>query len=305
MPKAKPTARKGRLRGTPHTRSKKASDDGKEEALVQRVTEAVLGALEGKRLEAMNEESESDSEITFKEVADDDFVTNEVIDTVTWSTPVSSMVPMKLKQKIWEDQYIDLAALLPSNLVPGPEDEDYTLKLGKDTNISVVPKKSKQFITNIFSWTTGFIRYISIYSEKFPKEIPALLKHAETVRDMASSGNSSWQTYDKQIRMDRQARGTPWGKLNVEFLIQAQKPKPESHQSFRPSKAGNKFAGKNTFAKGVCWSYNRDGVCRYDNCKFQHICAECRKNHPKTKCRVQTSSQHRGNNHNGGTSKQQ
>lgn len=39
--------------------------------------------------------------------------------------------------------------------------------------------------------------------KKFPKEIPALSKHAETVRDVASP-RKSWQTYDKQIRMDRQ-----------------------------------------------------------------------------------------------------
>ena len=52
----------------------------------------------------------------------------------------------------------------------------------------------------------------SVYAERFPNETPKLLKHAEIVRDMASSGIVTWQTYDKQIRMDRQVRGTSWGK---------------------------------------------------------------------------------------------
>ena len=67
----------------------------------------------------LDDNGESDSEITFRdiEVSDDEYASSEVIDTCTWSTPISAMVPEKLKQKIWEDQYIDLAALLPNNLV--------------------------------------------------------------------------------------------------------------------------------------------------------------------------------------------
>jgi len=40
---------------------------------------------------------------------------------------------------------------------------------------------------NIEHWTTAFLRFIAIYSEKFPEETPHLVKHAETVRSLAAS----------------------------------------------------------------------------------------------------------------------
>ena len=308
MPRAKSgTKRKGTVVPNKTNRAKtrkiQRADEAepKEEELVRRVTHAVLEALEDrdKSTEAtatgggtLDDNGESDSEITFRdiEVSDDEYASSEVIDTCTWSTPISAMVPQKLKQKIWEDRYIDLAALLPNNLVPGTESENYTFKLDKNSDVAVVPKKTKQSINTIYQWTTAFLRFTAVYAERFPNETPKLLKHAEIVRDMASSGIVTWQTYDKQIRMDRQVRGTSWGKINVEFILQAQRSREENKQAFRSfrPRSGQRFQGRSQFPKGVCWSFNRDGVCKLQNCKFQHICAECRKNHPKTNCRSHT-----------------
>lgn len=296
---------------------KDQSSDHQEETLVERVTQAVLEALEDRAVPAIPDRSESpqsldgesDSEITFKEIerSNDEYASSEAIDTFTWSTPISAMVPQKLKQKIWEDQFIDLAVLLPNNLVPGPDSSNYTFKLEKNDNISVVPKKAKQSINSIFQWTTAFLRFVAIYAEKFPNVTPNLIKHAETVRDMAASGNVSWQTYDKQIRMDRQIRGTPWGKINVEFMLQAQRSRQENKQSFRSfrTRPGQRSAFTNQLPRGICWSYNREGGCKLERCKFQHICTECKKNHPKTKCRTQAVVKNQSVNSSLGTTKQQ
>ena len=180
----------------------------------------------------MDDNGESDSEITFRdiEVSDDEYASSEVIDTCTRSTPISAMVPQKLKQKIWEDRYIDLAALLPNNLVPGTESENYTFKLDKNSDVALVPKKTKQSINTIYQWTTAFLRFTAVYAERFPNETPKLLKHAEIVCDMASSGIVTWQTYGKQIRMDRQFRGNSWGKISVEFILQAQRSREENNE---------------------------------------------------------------------------
>lgn len=296
---------------------KDQSSDHQEETLVERVTQAVLEALEDRAVPAIPDRSESpqsldgesDSEITFKEIerSNDEYASSEAIDTFTWSTPISAMVPQKLKQKKLEDQFIDLAVLLPNNLVPGPDSSNYTFKLEKNDNISVVPKKAKQSINSIFQWTTAFLRFVAIYAEKFPNATPNLIKHAETVRDMAASGNVSWQTYDKQIRMDRQIRGTPWGKINVEFMLQAQRSRQENKQSFRSfrTRPGQRSAFTNQLPRGICWSYNREGGCKLERCKFQHICTECKKNHPKTKCRTQAVVKNQSVNSSLGTTKQQ
>ncbi|XP_062613153.1 uncharacterized protein LOC134274927 [Saccostrea cucullata] len=309
MPRAKAGAKRRSTEvsnSTTGTRAKtrkaqEVDSEAKEDVLVKKITEAVLEAIDERNKAtdtqgggASDSDGESDSEITFKDIegSNDEYASSEAIDTSTWSTPISAMIPQKLKQKIWEDQYIDLAALLPNNLIPCTENNDYTFKIGENTNLSVVPKRAKQTIKTIFQWTTAFLRFLSVYTEKFPNETPNLLKHAETVRDMASSGNVSWQTYDKQIRMDRQNRGTPWGKLNVEFILQAQRSREEANQPFRPfrSRFGQKSGGRKHYPKGICWKYNRDGSCKTENCRFEHICTGCKRNHPKTKCRAQTTS---------------
>jgi hypothetical protein len=61
---------------------------------------------------------------------------------------------------------------------------------------------------------------MAIYAEQFPEAIPHLTKHAEMVREMATSQNSNaWFVYDQRVRMDRQARGLPWEVFNIEFYI--------------------------------------------------------------------------------------
>ena len=111
------------------------------------------------------------------------------------------------------------------------------------------------------------MRFTAVYAERFPNETPKLLKHAEIVRDMASSGIVTWQTYDKQIRMDRQVRGTSWGKINVEFILQAQRSTEENKQAFRSfrPRSGQRFQGRNQFPKGVSWSFNRSANFKIAN----------------------------------------
>jgi hypothetical protein len=63
---------------------------------------------------------------------------------------------------------------------------------------------------------------MAIYADKFQEAIPHLAKHAEMVREMATSQNSNtWFVYDQRVRMDRQARGLPWEDFNIEFYIMA------------------------------------------------------------------------------------
>ena len=63
---------------------------------------------------------------------------------------------------------------------------------------------------------------MAIYAEKLPEAIPHLAKHAEMVREMATSQNSNaWCVYDQRVIMDRQARGLPWEVCNIEFYIMA------------------------------------------------------------------------------------
>ena len=75
---------------------------------------------------------------------------------------------------------------------------------------------------NIEQWTTTFIRSMAMYAERFPEAIPQLAKHAEMMREMATSQNcKAWFVYDQRVRMERQARGLPWEEFNIELYIMA------------------------------------------------------------------------------------
>ena len=147
---------------------------------------------------------------------------------------------------------------------------------------------------NIEQWTTAFIRSMAIYAEKFPEAIPHLTKHAEMVREMATSQNSNaWFVYDQRVRMDRQARGLPWEDFNIEFYYMATWARDGNFSgnfvtrdntflncgcnrsfrgSFRPSYRGARYS-RNTrgtfrnnesggrYPRGICWSFNRDVFC--------------------------------------------
>jgi len=60
---------------------------------------------------------------------------------------------------------------------------------------------------NIEHWTTAFLRFIAIYSEKFPEEPPHLVKHAETVLFPNCVSGVSYCMDDIQVRMDREVMG--------------------------------------------------------------------------------------------------
>ena len=67
-----------------------------------------------------------------------------------------------------------------------------------NSTLSVIPNKPMYSLYNIEQWTTPFIRSMAIYAEKFTEAIPHLAKHAEIVREMATSQNSNaWFVYDQ------------------------------------------------------------------------------------------------------------
>lgn len=131
--------------------------------------------------------------------------------TSSLSTPIAAMIDPAIKQKIWQDKYIDLAQLLPQNCTPNSTKKGFQLHVSGNSALSVVPNKSKFATLTIDQWTTEFLRFMAIYGERFPESIPHLIKHGETVRNLAATplARSGWLMYDQQVRMDRQVRGWP------------------------------------------------------------------------------------------------
>lgn len=312
MPKTKPgESRKGKNKSRQGTTNADQGDLNAE--LIQTITRNVLEALskdkkeEGKSKSPVTKKNDTTSQNstvsssslgninnTAQEdrgevvtVSDDDILMSATSSTSSLSTPISAMVDLTLQNKIWQDKYIDLALLLPQNCSPGSKKQGLQFQIGVDSMLSLVQNKPKFQIRDIEQWTSAFMRFIAIYSVKYPDSVPHLIKHAEIVRILANSQVplNDWIQYDQKVRMDRQIRGVAWDNLNMEFFIMAFRP---TNNSFRPFRGRNQFQGGNRqyaqLPKGLCWNFNKDGYCRANPCKFQHKCAHCRGNHSMSKC---------------------
>ncbi|KAJ8319669.1 hypothetical protein KUTeg_002778 [Tegillarca granosa] len=119
--------------------------------------------------------------------------------------PIGATVSQKIKQKIWDDEYLDFHCLLSSY------SED-PLSIDISPGIINVKQNSKyRHPLSINQWTTCFLTFMAIYIKKHLVEAPHLLKYALTVRELHQNfGDTAWRSYDEHFRKLRQSHRVPW-----------------------------------------------------------------------------------------------
>lgn len=113
--------------------------------------------------------------------------------------PVDARVPEKIRQKIWNKEYIDLGALLAC---PTGHDR-FKLTVnnagsGLSPSLVLEPAQQPKKITSIDSWLSAFNVYVGIYTMTYLAEAPALMKFSSIIRDLADGNN--WHFYDENFR---------------------------------------------------------------------------------------------------------
>ena len=96
--------------------------------------------------------------------------------------PLSNIVPEKVKNQIWANEFIDFALLLKSN-ISNTDDDQYTIKFETKkggTAFSGACSKCKEEHSD--QWTSAFQIYVAIYTERVPKDTPALMKYGSVIR---------------------------------------------------------------------------------------------------------------------------
>ena len=108
--------------------------------------------------------------------------------------PISPPIPVKLAEKIWRGEYIELDELLPSRLgVPSPTVLDVLLQWDK--------ARSKKSITTIAEWVLSFNTFISIVAMRAPDQVRDLLAYSSTiVKASQDFQGSPWLEYDIHFR---------------------------------------------------------------------------------------------------------
>ena len=94
---------------------------------------------------------------------------------------ISAHIPLKLKEKIWQNEYIDLDKLLKSAKELACETKLSGDLIIHDGRIAVeeTPRKSS---LDIETWTSAFLIFMSISLEKCPNQAQDLLKYMKDIR---------------------------------------------------------------------------------------------------------------------------
>ena len=126
--------------------------------------------------------------------------------------PLGFHVSDVIKQKIWNDEYVDFYLLLPKfNL----EDEDDVLYKNDNIKISKNSKQSQKDLFSIFQWTEAFDTFMSIYYLKHPNSILALIKYGANIRLMSKQfGFKIAKSYDNVFRRVRKLMKFDWAIVN-------------------------------------------------------------------------------------------
>lgn len=189
---------------------------------------------------------------------------------VSYNLSLGALVSDKVKQAIWNNEFVEMSLLLPKHSIP----EDDTLVLHEDGKLAIKTKQPNKLLT-IGQWLTAFHVFIDIYVQKLPAEISGLLAYINLVRDLERAyGTAAFNTYDRNFRAHRQTQALPWGVMHAELWIRSTMPSVAQQGRPRSSPVRTK----------VCQGYNKPSGCSYVPCKFAHTCSHCGKKHPMFSC---------------------
>ena len=203
------------------------------------------------------------------------------------SLPLGSVVPTKIKSRIWADEYVELQSLIKDD-----DEEEVTFTLNKNKGGSLLsvatPNQRAKPINNIQDWSNAMLVFGAIYTQRHPSTAPKLFKYIKTVRDMESKGGN-WSYYDIQFRKLKAHNGWNWDFIHWELHFQAMSPTPNTRHlphapltvqgSSRKGKGYNNMNNNRPFLvpHGFCWSYHKTGKCDQSvPCRYKHLCFKCK-----------------------------
>ncbi|VDI44723.1 Hypothetical predicted protein [Mytilus galloprovincialis] len=200
---------------------------------------------------------------------------------------IGCYVPMKLKDKIWKHEFIDLNVMIksPRELANFPDHEGDLVVKGGHMRIESLPCRA---IPNIHTWTSAFMIYMSILLEKQSSLAQELLKYMRDIR-FAANKSHGWGTYDEQFRLRKAQRPqSSWAVINQDlwsfYITTAMRDQGQSNESkvgfssqSEPLHSFRQSSGQqNVQQPRTCNAYNTKGKrCNFNPCRFKHGCSAC------------------------------
>lgn len=114
---------------------------------------------------------------------------------ITDGIPLGASISVKIKSKIWSNEYIDIRCLLSH------QEEDPVTLLVSPGIINLQHTSKSKTPLSINQWTDAFLVFTCITIQKKPELAPHLLKYMSFVREMHKlHGDSAWRSYDESFR---------------------------------------------------------------------------------------------------------
>ncbi|XP_052809378.1 uncharacterized protein LOC128237837 [Mya arenaria] len=192
------------------------------------------------------------------------------------SSPILSQIKKSVQKAIWENKYIDIASLLPAS-TNQHQSPTFSLHVDNQSSISISPSHEAKKIATIESWTSAFIRFIAVYSHRYPLETSQLMKYMEIVRDIASRRPGlPFAFYDTRFRMARSSAPLQWDRLHTEIWLMA--------CTFFNTVSAQTQPFLRQFLENTCWNHNNGTGCHNPKCSQPHVCGFCRGQHTAFHC---------------------
>eukprot|EP00731_Ephydatia_muelleri_P011099 Em0005g1685a len=219
--------------------------------------------------------------------------------------PIAGL-PARPVKRILKFEFVEMADMLPDAW----QEESQS---GTDGNPMVRRLVRRAPLTEITLWLEGFARLASVLTTKHPTKSAELWAYQSAIiRATRNFEGTAWVAYDRQFRREALARkDLNWSvtnsRLNSEAFTGRAKIIPrcryclsETHDlracSSNPDtgildhRSSSPYG--NSSSKDVCRNFN-DGKCRYDRCKYRHVCRECFGPHPWCECSRNTRREDR------------
>ncbi|CAC5359093.1 unnamed protein product [Mytilus coruscus] len=185
--------------------------------------------------------------------------------------PISSHIPVKIKEKIWNSEFIDLNILLKStrDLV---NEQNLGGELAVKGGVLSIVNQKRSPIKSIYVWTSAFMIYGSVMLEKWPNKGLEFFKYMQTVRMADSRGYSGgWIQYDEQFRLRKALSPHSWGVVDMELWLLCVST-PNISPSFNTGLSNGSYHGWTSSISGA--SSPNIGQRRTFTCGFLYIWQE-------------------------------
>ena len=228
-------------------------------------------------------------------------------------------VPLKVAERIWAWDFIDMADLLP---------EQCAVKRDEPLVAQLMPARKRRQVNDINVWVQCFLAYVSVMSRRFLLEVAELLADMSHIhRASLEFMGTAWVQYDTVFR--RQAGCRRWSTINaslysmcftgravagkfcelcfstahmarecgmaaddvdvaygwwmVKSVVASLSGPPPAEQRASGSRPLVTDGQVTQSVTEVCRRFNA-GKCNFARCARRHVCSACHGQHPSTTC---------------------